>query len=96
MIRAIANKRIDLTNEEYQVYKEIVSVVDKNEFKETFETDQNGKIIAVFPPVKKNVSMVVIYFLFNVMVNQRVRSMDFLVQEINNLKQEVKKLQEKE
>ena len=96
MIRAIANKRIDLTNEEYQVYKEIVSVVDKNEFKETFETDKNGKIIAVFPPVKKNVSMVVIYFLFNVMVNQRVRSMDFLVQEINNLKKEVKKLQEKE
>ena len=49
MIRAVANQRLDLSNEEYEVYNNIIEFVDKLEFVDTFKTDNNGKIIAVLP-----------------------------------------------
>ena len=93
MIRAVANQRLDLSNEEYEVYKNIIDFVDKSEFIDTFKTDNNGKIIAVLPPVKKNVSMVVIYFLYNVMINQRVRSFDGVIEEVKNISKRLDKLE---
>jgi len=93
MIRAVANQRLDLSNEEHEVYKNILDFVDKTEFLDTFKTDKNGKIIAVLPPIKKNVSMVVIYFLYNVMINQRVRSFDGIIEEVRENSKRLDKLE---
>ena len=95
MIRAVANQRLDLTDSEYSVYNEIIKNVDKTEFNDMFSTDKNGKIIAVFPPIDKQVSMVVVYFLFNVMLNQRVRSFDNVISTVIDNKNRIKKLEEK-
>ena len=96
MIRAIGNKRLNLNNQEFQAYNKIIENVDKTEFNEIFETDKNGNIIAILPPINENISMVVIYFLFNVMINQRVRKIDKLIDEVYNLKKEIKELKKKD
>lgn len=95
MIRAVANKRLFLTNEEYSVYNEIIKTVDKTEFNDMFATDGNGKIIAVFPPIDKQVSMVVVYFLFNVMINQRVRSFDLVINTVLENKKRLDSMEKK-
>ena len=96
MIRAIGNKRLNLNNQEFQAYNKIIENVDKTEFNEIFETDKNGNIIAILPPINENISMVVIYFLFNVMINQRVRKIDKLIDEVYSLKKEIKELKKKD
>jgi len=95
VIRAIANKRLDLNNAEYQVYQKIISIVDKHEFDNLFETDSNGKIISVFPPIDKQVSMVVVYFLFNIMINQRARSFDSVIKDVEFLKSKISQMENK-
>ena len=95
MIRAVGNRRLFLTEDEFSVYKEIISVVDKNEFNNVFVTDENGFINAVFPPIQKNVSMIVIYYLFNVMLNQRIRSIDNIVSDVKELKVKIKEIEKK-
>ncbi len=94
MIRAVANKRLDLTDAEYEVYEKISDMVGKSEFYDLFDTDKNGKIISVFPPIDKQVSMVVIYYLFNVMINQRVRLFDSLINSVENIDKRLKHLEE--
>jgi hypothetical protein len=93
VIRAIANKRLDLTDEEYDVYNQIVSVVDKSEFNNVFITDNNGRIKAIFPPIDQQISMVVVYFLFNIMINQRVRKIDYLIDDMEALKAKINKME---
>ena len=89
-IRAIGNKRLDLSKEEFDAYKEIISIVDKNEFVGIFDTDNNGIINFVMPPVDKNISMIVIFFLFNVMFNQRMRKVDYFIEDYDKLKKQLK------
>lgn len=95
MIRAVANKRLFLTDEEYSVYSEIIKVVDKTEFYDMFITDNNGRITAVFPPINKQVSMVVVYFLFNVMINQRVRGFDSVIDMVLKNKKRLDNMEKK-
>lgn len=77
-LKIIDNKRIDLTNSEYDLYKEICRSYDtpkfKGEdlFKDLFETDKNGTIIFLRPPVKTYTSMEVYMFLVNVMIHQHL------------------------
>ena len=96
MIRAVANQRLFLSEEEFVVYNEIIKNVDKTEFYDVFKTDNNGKIIAVLPPVNKSVSMIVIYFLYNVMINQRVRSFDSLISDVIDIKKRLNILEKGE
>lgn len=85
MIRAVANKPLDLTDDEFEYYMQIVEAYGANVFQETFITDeepsspQHGLITMVTPPFNKNLPMGVIFFLFNVMLNQRVRKFDSMM-----------------
>ena len=80
----------DLSKEEFDAYNEIISIVDKNEFVGIFDTDNNGIINFIMPPVDKNISMIVIFFLLNVMFNQRMRKIDFFIGDYNDLKKQLK------
>jgi hypothetical protein len=90
MIRAIGNKRLDLSNDEFSAYKKIVEIVDPTEFSGVFETDLNGEIQYVIPPINKNVSMIVVFFLFNIMINQRLRKIDNFVSDYSKTKEKLK------
>ena len=85
MIRAVANKPLDLSDDEFAYYMQIVEAFGDNIFQETFETDeesnspQHGWITIVKPPLNKNLPIGVVFFLFNVMLNQRVRKFDDMI-----------------
>jgi len=95
MIRAIGNKRLFLSNEEYSYYQDIIQVIDKSEFSCLFETDKNGNIVSVCPDPKKPVSLVSIFFLMNVMFNQKLRSINFLIDKVNNLEKRLDSMEDK-
>lgn len=82
MIRAVANKPLELADDEFTYYMLIVEAYGANIFQDTFETDDNpgspqhGWITMVTPPFNKSLPMGVVFFLFNVMLNQRARKVD--------------------
>jgi hypothetical protein len=79
MLRIIDNKRIDLTNTEWEMYNKICKSYDverrgisgKDLFTDLFETDEHGIIIFLKPP-KHLTSMEVYMFLVSVMVHQHL------------------------
>jgi len=88
MIRAVANKPLDLSDDEFVYYLQIVEAFGDGIFQDTFETDeepdspQHGWITLVKPPFNKSLPMGVVFFLFNVMLNQRVRKFDTMIEKL--------------
>jgi hypothetical protein len=82
MIRAVDHKPLELSDDEFEYYLLIIKAFGTNVFQETFETvedehsPQHGWITIVKPPLNAQLPMGVIFFLFNVMLNQRVRKFD--------------------
>jgi len=80
-LRVIDNKRVDLTYDEDQMYQKIVasytSLTNKGEdlFIDLFETDDNGIIIFLKPPSRRQTSFEVFLFLMSVMQHQHLRIM---------------------
>jgi hypothetical protein len=78
MLRIIDNKKISLTNDEFALYQKIAKSYDrpnfqgKDLFSGLFETDENGIIIFLRPPISKYTSMEVYMFLVSVMVHQHL------------------------
>jgi hypothetical protein len=88
MIRAVANKPLDLSDDEFEYYLQIVEAFGANIFQDTFETNedpnspQHGWITLVKPSFNKSLPMGVVFFLFNVMLNQRVRKFDTVMSKL--------------
>lgn len=93
-IRIIDNKKISMTNEEWQLYESIVksytnnNVNGKDLFIDLFETDENGIITLLKPPSKRYTSMEVLFFLMNLMNAQHIRLMH---QEVKDFIEQAKK-----
>lgn len=79
MIKIIDNKRVEMTNDEYMLYKNISRSYDRPNFngedlfRNHFETNDDGIIIFVKPPPNKYTSMEVYCFLTSLMINQHLR-----------------------
>lgn len=81
MIRLIDHKRIEMTNDEFNAYKQICRSYDeptanrKGEdlFVDHFETNSQGIITFVKPPHQRYSSLEVYTFLISIMVNQHLR-----------------------
>lgn len=84
MIRAVGNKRLDLNDTEYRYYLQIREVVGERDFVGLFETDKNGLITGIMPQVGQRINIMVIYFILNVMVNQRVRILEGSIKKVEN------------
>lgn len=93
MIKAVANKRLELTNEEYAYYLELEKNFGKEAFRGLFESDEHGKIIAVTPSPSQPTAMVLIFFLLNLMVNQKLRELGTLVERIEDAEKRLAKLE---
>lgn len=91
MIRAVAHKPLDLTDDEFQYYLQIVEAFGQNIFQDTFVSDeepdspQHGFITMVTPPFSGTLPMGVVFFLFNVMLNQQRRRVDEGIAKLNDL-----------
>lgn len=77
----IDNKKVDLTNDEWQMYQKIVksytTQTNKGEdlFMDLFESDDNGIIIFLKPPSKRQTSFEIFLFLMSIMQHQHLRLM---------------------
>jgi len=93
-MKAIDYKKVDMTDEEWKYYQGlIVQYTDDTHkgseyFRDLFETDDNG-IITIIKPVK-SIPWAVLFFVQNVMINQRLRSNDQRLDEIERLLQQGK------
>lgn len=76
MIRAVGNRRLDLSDSEYEYYKRLREEFGQHKFAKLFDTDKNGLIVSVTPPVDAVTPIGVIFFVLNVMMNQRIRILD--------------------
>ncbi len=75
MIRAVDNKRLELNSEEYGYYLKLIDSFGEEDFRGLFTSDRNGQITSITPPVDRQISLGVIFFILNVMMNQRLRSL---------------------
>ena len=73
MIRAVANKRLELSDDEYSYFLSLKETFGESELKGVFSTDKNGIITSVSPPIDKQISLGMLFFLLNVMMNQKLR-----------------------
>lgn len=96
MINIIANRKIELSNDEFEYYKQLEGAYGKNIFYGLFETDKDsGKIIGIKPPVSTPIPMIILFFLLNVQMNQRLRAIDGATKNISNTLNEVLELKER-
>jgi hypothetical protein len=102
MIQIIDNKKIEMTPDEHQLYQRIVksytTISNKGEdlFIDLFETDQDGVIIFLKPPSKRQTSFEIWMFLMSLMQNQHLRIMRRQVDEMHaEIKAEIQSLKAK-
>lgn len=87
-LRIIDNKKIDMTEDEWSMYQKIVksytSLTNKGEdlFIDLFETDDNGIIMFLKPPSKRQTSFEVFLFLMSIFQHQHLRLMHNQVDDI--------------
>ena len=107
MLRIIDNKKINLTDSEFNLYTQIVKAYTTSKFKgedlfkDLFETDENGTIIFLKPPKTTHSTMEVFLSVTSVMVHQHLRisatASDLMIAEakecLNEIK--VKKIEER-
>lgn len=80
-VRIIDNKKISLTNEEWDMYQKICRSYDapnrKGEdfFVDLFESDNAGLITILKPPSKRSCSMEIFLFLMTIVQQQQLREM---------------------
>lgn len=99
MIRIIDNKKIDLTNSEYKMYKNIANSYTRDNmngedlFHDLFETNDSGLIVYLKPPSKRQTSFEVFLFLMTIFQHQHMREMYSELEDFKNkLKEDVLKL----
>lgn len=85
MIKAIANKRLNLSSEEYEYYLELEKNFGSEAFLGLFNTDNDGNITSITPSPTQPTAMLLIFFLLNLMHNQKLRKLDSWILKIDNL-----------
>ena len=85
----IDNKKVDLTDDEYKMYKNIVESYtippyQKGEdfFVDLFEVDENGIIVFLKPPSQRQVSLEIFLFCMSIQSHQHMRRMEKQVSEM--------------
>jgi hypothetical protein len=79
-VRVVVNKRLDMTDDEFKIYKGIVKSYDsppevsgEDFFHDLFETDDQGTIVCLIPPSKRATPIQIYLFLITLMVHQQLR-----------------------
>lgn len=97
MIQIIDNKKVEMTPDEHQMYLRIVksytTLTNKGEdfFVDLFETDDQGIIVFLKPPSRRQTSFEIFLFLMALMQHQHLRIMR---QQIDDACAEMKKIKE--
>lgn len=92
MLHEVSGHSVDMTKHEIEYCEELQSLFGKEVFDGLFLVGAEGRIMAVSPPLDKPTPMAVLYFVYNVMINQRLRSIDKLVHRVTNLEKRVNRI----
>jgi hypothetical protein len=84
-MRIIDYQSVDLSDEEWAYYQELVKQIGADDFRGLFKTDAKGIITLITPT--KPVAWVAIYFAQNIQINQHLREQD---QRIEALEKQMK------
>ena len=95
MIKVIANKKIDISKDEYRYYLELKRAFGSEPFIGLFKTDENGKITTIDMSPDKPIAIVLVFFLLNVRFNQALRVVENKLDKISELEVKISKLEEK-
>ena len=93
MIRAVGNKRLDLSDKEYEYFISIKDTIGEDDFRGLFDSDKDGRIVAITPPINRKISMICIFFLLNVVMNQKFRDIDDGISAIKDLEKRIAALE---
>lgn len=92
-IHIIDHKKVDLTDDEWNMYCQIVDSYTKAPYQkgedffiDLFETDDKGIIVFLKPPSQRQVSLEIFLFMMCVMQHQHIRNM---YNQIQNLSQQL-------
>jgi len=86
VIKGIGHKKVEITNEEYLYYLELVKRYSnethsgEDYFVDLFQTDKSNNISVITPT--NNVPWVILFFVQNLMINQRLRINDSKIDEL--------------
>jgi hypothetical protein len=102
MIKVINNQKVDMTNDEWNMYQNIVNsyttLTNKGEdyFDDLFHSNDDGIIIFLKPPSHRQTSMEIFCFLMSLMQHQQLRLMHRQVNDIvNQMTEKMHELDEK-
>lgn len=95
MIRTVAGRIVDMTNAEFEYCEELIKVFGKSVFTDTFQSDAEGRILAVTPSTTDPTSMAIIFFLLNLTMNQRLRAIDSKLNKLELLENRISELEKR-
>jgi hypothetical protein len=87
MRQIIDHKSVDMTDEEFAYYKRLVveftvgTSSGAEQFRDLFDVDVDGCITLIRPPIRKQIGWGVLFFMQNLMINQRLRRMEDRIRE---------------
>ncbi len=100
--RIIDNKKVEMTEDEWSMYQKIVksynSITNKGEdlFIDLFEVDENGIIVFLKPPSKRQTSFEIFLFLMALQQQQHIRIMYAHVTDIcDQMKKKMREIDDK-
>lgn len=76
MIIAFANKKLEVNEEEKKYLLSLQDTFGEDTFIGLFQTNENGSITTITPSPSKPTQMIILFFLLNLMLNQRLRRID--------------------
>jgi hypothetical protein len=78
MRRIVDYKEVEMTDEEFDYFNKLhASFPDgKEQFRDLFDTDGDGCITFIHPPIGKEIGWGILFFVQNLMINQRLRRME--------------------
>jgi hypothetical protein len=97
MYKVIDYKKVDMSDDEFKYYKHLVEVFsDKNidgsiYFKDLFDVDDDGFITLI--KTEKSVPWAVLFFVQQIMVSQRLRTVDDINKVLKKIDNRLKKLE---
>ena len=102
MIKVVDNKKIDMTDDEWNLYQKIVksytTITNKGEdlFIDLFETNEDGIIVFLKPPSRRQTSLEIFLFLMSLQAHQHLRLMHAQITDIcDQMKQKMQELDQK-
>jgi hypothetical protein len=93
MIIAFANKKLDVNKEEKEYLLSLQDTFGEDTFVGLFQTDKEGLISTITPSPAKPTQVIVLFFLLNLMLNQRLRKVDS--SRIEKLEARIKQLEDR-